>query len=123
MSNIELLKTTSKEVVEMKINGKSFFGKSIVINQSTIVIDGVTVSQNMPQIKVEIMGSCEAISTMSGDVYVADTAGPISTQSGDVECRNVLGSVTTMSGGVECGVVSGSVSTMSGDVSYQREGV
>lgn len=116
---IELLNATSKEVVEMNINGQCFFGRNIVINQSHIVIDGVNVSENMPQIKVEIMGSCEAVSTMAANVYITESAGSVNTQSGDVECGNVFGSVTTMSGDVECEVVSGSVSTMSGDIGYK----
>ena len=120
--SIEFINAKAKQVVEMRINNKSYFGQNIVINQSHIVIDGVNVSENMPQIKVEIMGSCESVSSMAANVYVTESAQTINTQSGDVECKNVFGSVTTMSGDVECGDVSGSVSTMSGDICCNSRG-
>jgi len=119
---IEFISAKAKQVVEMRINDKSFFGQNIVINQSHIVIDGVNVSENMPMIKVEIIGSCESVSSMAASVYVTESAQTINTQSGDVECKNVFGSVTTMSGDVECGDVSGSVSTMSGDICCNSRG-
>lgn len=119
---IEFISAKAKQVVEMRINNKSYFGQNIVINQSHIVIDGVNISENMPQIKVEIIGSCESVSTMSANVYVTESAQAINTQSGDVECKNVFGSVTTMSGDVECGDVSGTVSTMSGDICCNSRG-
>lgn len=113
---LELLNVVAGRVIEILVNGQTYFGRNIVINESHIVIDGVTVSQNMPQIKVEILGDCESVTTKSGSVYVNQTAGSIQTTSGDVECKHVFGSVSTISGDVDCGDVSGSISTVSGDV-------
>lgn len=112
----ELLNAKSKEVVEMKINGKSFFGRNITITQNSITTDGVTSIEVTPNIKVEILGSCDSIDSTSGDVVVHGAAQIIKTMSGDVTCESVFGPVSTMSGDVKCGDVSGSVSTMSGDI-------
>ena len=111
-----LLNANAKEVVEMKINGKSFFGRNISITQNSITIDGVTNIEATPNIKVEILGSCDSIESASGDVVVHGAAQKIKTMSGDVTCESVFGPVSTMSGDVKCGDVSGSVSTMSGDI-------
>lgn len=111
-----LLNANAKEVVEMKINGKSFFGQNISITQNSITIDGVTSIEVTPNIKVEVLGSCDSIESASGDVVVHGAAQKIKTMSGDVTCENVFGPVSTMSGDVKCGDVSGSVSTMSGDI-------
>lgn len=111
-----LLNANAKEVVEMKINGKSFFGRNISITHNNITIDGVTNIEATPNIKVEILGSCDSIESASGDVVVHGAAQKIKTMSGDVTCESVFGPVSTMSGDVKCGDVSGSVSTMSGDI-------
>ena len=119
---MELMKAIAKDVLEMKINGKSFFGRNIVIGKNSIVIDGNKTLDNTPVINVEILGSCDSISTMSGDVIVNEAAKSISTQSGDVECGAVYGNVTTMSGDVKCGDISRSVKTMSGDIRCKSKG-
>lgn len=100
----------------MKINGKSFFGRSISITRNNITIDGVTNIDVTPEIKVEVFGGCNSIDSASGDVVVHGSVQAIETMSGDVTCENVYGPVSTMSGDVRCGDISGSVSTMSGDI-------
>ena len=111
-----LLNANAKDVVEMKINGRSFFGRNISITQNSITIDGVTSIEVTPKIKVEILGSCDSIESASGDVVVHGAAQKIKTMSGDVTCESVFGPISTMSGDVKCGDISGSVSTMSGDI-------
>lgn len=112
----EFLNITTSNVGEVKINGKSYFGKNVVINGSAVTIDGNAVSEVEPNIKVEILGACEAVNTTSGDIHIKDAAQQVKTMSGDITCGNVYGNVSTMSGDVKCGDVSGSVSTMSGDI-------
>lgn len=109
------LKAQAKEVIEMKVNGNSYFGRNIVINGS-VVIDGNVVCKTTPQIKVEIMGACDYIETASGDVTVKGAAQTVKTMSGDVNCGPVYGPVNTMSGDVQCGPITGPVSTISGDI-------
>lgn len=111
-----LLDINAKEVVEMKINGKSWFGQNIKITNNSITIDGVVIGETTPQIKVEILGGCDFIESASGDVTVQGGAQTVKTMSGDVTCESVFGPVSTMSGDVKCGDVSGLISTMSGDI-------
>ncbi|BFM82806.1 hypothetical protein JUNP543_1124 [Acinetobacter baumannii] len=112
----EYLNITTNNVGEVKVNGKSFFGRSVVINGSSVIVDGKEVSGLEPTIKVEILGSCESVNTTSGDVHIKEAAQQVKTMSGDVTCGPVFGNVSTMSGDVRCGDISGSVSTMSGDI-------
>lgn len=121
-TDIVHLSAQAKEVVEMKINGKDYFGRSIVINGSSVVIDGNVVCDTAPDIKVEILGSCDFLETASGDVSVKEAAQTIKTMSGDVTCGAVYGPISTMSGDVNCGDVSGHVSTMSGDIRFKSKG-
>lgn len=116
----KLLKAIAKAVVEIKINSKSYFGREIEINQDNILIDGCVIQANTPKIHIEILGECESVSTMSGDVTVHGASKSIDTQSGDVECGDVIGNVGTMSGDVDCRIVHGRVSTMSGDISSRK---
>lgn len=109
------MQAQAKEVIEMKVNGKRYFGRNIVVNGS-VVIDGNVVCETTPQIKVEIMGACDSVQTASGDVTIQESVQTVRTMSGDVNCGAVYGPISTMSGDVKCGNVSGSVSTMSGDV-------
>lgn len=121
-SNIcEFLNIKSKQVTEMKINGKSYFGSSVIINGNSVVIDGNAVIQTEPNIKVEIIGECESVETSSGDVTIHGAAQRVKTMSGDVSCSSVYGPVSTMSGDVTCGDISDSVSTMSGDISSKHK--
>lgn len=117
----EFLNATAKEVVEMKINGKSFFGQNITITNSGITIDGAMSAENTPNIKVEILGSCDQITTASGDVVVNEAVKTINTMSGDVECGDIYGNVKTMSGDVKCGNITGSAETMSGNIKCKRK--
>lgn len=118
----EFLNANAKEVVEMKINGRSFFGRNITMTKSGINIDGVLVGETSPNIKVEILGSCDSITTASGDIVVKEAAKKINTMSGDIECGAVYGNVETMSGDVKCGDITGSVKTMSGDINCKSKG-
>lgn len=115
-NNNEFLNITTNNVGEVKINGKSYFGRSVVINGTSVTVDGNTVSGLEPNIKVEILGSCESVNTTSGDIHIKESAQQVKTMSGDVTCGPVFGNVSTMSGNVKCGDISGSVSTMSGDI-------
>lgn len=118
----DFLNAKAKEVIEMKINGQSFFGQNVTVSRTSIVIDGVEVMENTPKIQIEILGGCEFVSTTSGDIIVQESAQEIKTVSGDIECGNVIGSVSSVSGDVKCGDVSGHISTMSGDIRCNKKG-
>lgn len=102
----------------VNIDGKSFSGRSIVIENGKVTVDGVTQDGSLTgDINVTVDGDVEKLELAYGKVECKNV-GSVATQSGDVECHDVSGSVSTMSGDVDCGRVGGSVSTMSGDISH-----
>lgn len=122
------------------IGNKSFVGRNVTISNNKIIIDGIDITDQLPdQKKYEIIvtgdvdkiecdvcdkitvnGNVESLSTLSGNVECHDVTNSIQTQSGDVECGNIGGNVTTMSGDVDVqGHINGKVNTMSGDVKHR----
>ena len=66
-------------------------------------------------VKIEIIGSVENLSTMCGDVTINGNCKYVKTASGDVKCKTAT-NIHTMSGDVYCENVEGNISTMSGDI-------
>lgn len=106
----------------IKINGVSYVGDSLVVKNNKIFIDGKEQEIDSKTINISVTGnidnmlvdSCQKIS-IKGDVNT------LKTMSGDVEIEGIInGSVSTMSGDVDCGNVLGSVSTLSGDIKYRK---
>ena len=84
----------------IKINGKSYIGKNVVINGDKIIIDGKEQEEELESIiHVTIEGNVEKIENERGSVYCEDV-GSINVGSGDINCDDVGGSVTTMSGDI-----------------------
>lgn len=121
------------------INGASYIGSSISINNNNIQINGETIQLNDKQINIEINGNIDdlkvdycqnfkitgdvnSIQSGSGDINVSGSInGNVQTGSGDVECEgSIAGNVNTGSGDVKCNNVGGSVKTMSGDIKYKK---
>jgi len=101
----------------VNINGVSYSGKDIVINENGVMIDGVQQSQTLGcTIEVKVEGDCDSVQTASGDVE-CKVAGKVQTASGDVHVSgHVNGNIQTASGDVNTDEVAGSVKTMSGDI-------
>lgn len=124
---------------QIVINGKSYVGQSISINNGKIVIDGkIHVNEESKTINIYIEGnvdtlkvdSCEkvmvngfvnSLSTMSGDVECGNVNQSVSTQSGDIECENVGGDISTQSGDIKAKNITGSVKSMTGDIKYVKD--
>lgn len=121
----------------MNINNNGYVGRSIIINNGKVIIDGKDVTPDSKTITIEIVGdidnlsvdSCQTVKvqgdvnslrTTSGDIECGDVKTDIKTTSGDIECKNIGGSVTTVSGDVKAENISGSVKTMSGDIKHRK---
>lgn len=106
----------------IKINGKSYNGKSITIVNGNISIDGSSLEMDEKNIKIEVKGDIEKLVVDKCDtVEINGKVGNVSTMSGDVKIKgNVQGNIKTMSGDVDCGTVGGNISTMSGDIDYKK---
>ncbi|MET3505433.1 hypothetical protein [Halalkalibacter oceani] len=103
----------------VNINGVTYQGNSIVVNNGRVIIDGKeAVPTKQKEINIQIQGDVKMLSIDScNSLMVNGDAGSVKTTSGDVEIGgNVNGSVSTVSGDVECGDIRGSVSTVSGDI-------
>ena len=103
------------------INGKSYAGKNIIINNGKVIVDGVEQSEVLEhRITVNVVGEVDTLETTSGDVNVSGNVGSLQTTSGDIECQDVSGNVQTVSGDVDCGRVNGNVKTVSGDIKHNK---
>lgn len=105
------------------INGVSITGgRNVTIRNGKITVDGVDVTPDTKDIKIEITGNVDRLEADAcNSISITGNAGPVATQSGDVRVGgSVCGSVRTMSGDVDCdGPIYGSCSTMSGDIKHR----
>lgn len=124
----------------IQINNRGYVGKSIVISNGKIVIDGrdvtselgetkeinISVSGNLENLevdyanKIEISGDVGKASSGSGDIDCRNITGGARTGSGDIECESINGDVQTGSGDVKAKTITGSVKTGSGDIKYSK---
>jgi hypothetical protein len=99
----------------IKINGETYNGNSIIVENNNIIIDGkkvtpkeknitITVEGNINKINADVVdeinihGDCKSVKTMSGDVTINGYVdGNVQTMSGDVEAETINGNVSTMS--------------------------
>lgn len=106
-------------------------GKKVVLKGDRIIkedgkwyVDGKEVDTSAVQVsefdevKIEITGNVETVSTTSGNVTINGDCKHVNTASGDVKCNDVV-SISTASGDVHCENVEGCVNTCSGDI-YRR---
>lgn len=102
------------------INGRTYVGSNISINNGKVFIDGkeANIAESGPQVSIQVVGNLDWISadacekiTVEGDVK-----GNVLTQSGNIACKDVTGNATTMSGNISCAKVGGDAKTMSGNV-------
>jgi len=103
------------------INGVTYKGNNIVVNNNKVIIDGVkvdtkdykeiniVVSGNLNSLEVDscntisIGGHCEDIETTNGDVDVSgDVHGNVKTTNGDVTAKSIIGKVKTTNGDISC---------------------
>lgn len=100
----------------MTINGVTYSGNSVSIQNGKVTIDGkISADVFDHEINIIINGDIDLLDNSNGTV-TANNVGSISTQSGNVICKDVSGSVSTMSGDIACPVISGNARTMSGDI-------
>lgn len=106
-------------------------GKQVVLKGNRIVkengewyVDGNKVdtssvqASEVDEVKIEINGNVENLSTSSGNVTINGDCKSINTMSGDIRCNDVV-NINTGSGDVHCRNVNGNISTGSGDI-YRR---
>ncbi len=103
------------------INGKSYKGNSLQINDNEILIDGrrvddqedqkvinITVDGNIDTLnvdscdKLEITGDCGNVTSKNGDIQISGNIdGDVTNKNGNIMCRNVSGDVETKNGSIQ----------------------
>lgn len=114
--NLNFFKNNKSTV---QINGISYTGKNVTINGDKVVVDGVIQTQSLAgPITVTVQGSCDSVSTASGDIYINGNSGRVTATSGDIDViGNVEGSIQTVSGDVNVRRThTNNISTVSGDI-------
>ena len=104
--------------MSITINGVTYSGSNIIINNNVIKIDGKDVTpKDTVQINILVEGNINQLNVDSCTyVDIEGDVGIVETVSGDINCGNVSGNVKTVSGDVRCGNIGGNVKTVSGDV-------
>ena len=109
-------------VAEIQINGNSYNGNNIVVNNGRIIIDGKDVTPDQKVIDIVVHGDINSLKVdscqkcnVNGDVH-----GDVSSMSGDIEIQGSANNVKSMSGDIDIGgSIQGSASTMSGDIKHR----
>lgn len=98
------------------VNGKTYSGNNVSINNGDIYIDGNSVGATQETvINITVNGDIDSLENTCGEVN-ARNVGKIKTTSGDINCGDVNGNINTVSGDVRCRAVMGDVETISGDI-------
>lgn len=105
----------------MNISG-SFSGKSLVIANGKVFVDGADFTPDGKEVNIEVHGNIDHLQAdLVGKITVKGSVGDIITQSGNVDVEeDVRGSIQTMSGDVDCNQVHGTVSTMTGNIRNRK---
>lgn len=121
----------------ININGTTFSGNSIVVNNGRVIINGKDQTPDGKEISIIVTGNIEELDvdyckevvingnvtnarTGSGDLTCNSILGNAQSGSGDIECESIGGSVQTGSGDVKSTTIQGSVRTGSGDIKYKK---
>lgn len=104
------------------VNGKTYHGNCITVNNNNIIIDGVNVTPDGKEINITVDGNINELKVdVANNIKITGNVTNIQTKSGDVDVSgNVTGSIQTTSGDVDCGTVGGSIKTMSGDIKHRK---
>lgn len=126
-------------MAEIQINGNSFSGNNIVINNGRVIIDGKDVTPDQKVIDIQVHGdlnslkvdSCNTchvngdvhgdVSSMSGDIDIQGSTHNVKSMSGDIEIgHHVTGNASSTSGNIDIGgSLNGNASTMSGNIKHR----
>lgn len=100
------------------VNGNSYSGKSVLIVNGKVIVNGEEITTEGKEINISIEGNIDELKVDACDkISIVGSAKTVSTKSGNIKVNgNVDGNIQTMSGNVNCGVVNGSITTMSGNI-------
>lgn len=98
------------------VNGRSYSGKNVVVNNGVVIVDGVEQEESLKGIvNIVVNGDVESIQK-ANNVTVNGNCDRVETVSGDINCQDVYGDVKSVSGDINAKGIAGSVRTVSGDI-------
>ena len=101
----------------ISINGKTYSGDNITINNNQVIIDGKNVTPNESQITIVVNGNLNTLKVdVVENITVNGECGNVDVVNGDVNCGNVKTGVKTVNGNIEAGYVEGGITTVNGNV-------
>ena len=83
------------------LNGKTYEGHNIVINDDTVIVDGVAQDRVKPT-EITINGNVDKLEVQEGNIVVNGDVGTLDATVGNVSCGDVAGNVSVGTGNVEC---------------------
>jgi len=96
-------------------------GKSVVITDNQITVNGVVTKLEGKDIVINITGDVGKLEVQVGNVVVNGNVADLTASCGDITCGDVSGDVKNSCGDIKCGAVGGSVKATCGDV-YTNNG-
>ena len=110
------------------INGKTYKGKNIQVNNGKVIIDGVVQKADgkdeilTGDITIVVNGNCDSVESDSGDIVINGDAKAVSSSNGDITIsKDVKGNVSTSNGDVDVkGQIAGNVTTSNGDITSRK---
>lgn len=101
---------------KVTIDGKTFKGSKVQINNNKVIVDGVVQEGELVgDINVVVHGDVETLENTNGKVE-AINIGKVTTTNGNVICDKINGDVKTTNGNIHANAISGSVNTVNGDI-------
>lgn len=113
------------KIGQVIVNGKSYQGSNITVNNNNVIIDGETINfdKDLKKIDITVNGDIENLTVDYCDTLKVDgnVKSSLNTISGDVEVTgDVNGNISSVSGDIKCKDVKGSIKTVSGDISHKQ---
>lgn len=101
----------------VSVNGATYTGRSITIDNGVVTVDGVIQGdKHSGDIVVNVTGDVESLSSVSGDVNVTGNVRTLKTVSGDARVSGVTRDVSSTSGDIIAAFIEGSATSVSGDI-------
>lgn len=103
----------------IEVNGTSYSGSNISINNGEVVVDGKIMEQTLTGVvHVTVIGDIETLNNENGNV-TANLIKNVNTTNGDIKADVIEGAVSTVNGDVSSLKITGNVSSVNGDISYE----
>jgi len=103
----------------IEVNGTSYSGSNISINNGEVVVDGKTMEQKLTGVvHVTVIGDIETLNNENGNV-TANLIKNVTTTNGNIKADVIEGTVSTVNGDVSSLKIAGNVSSVNGDINYE----